>query len=240
MKDFIKEHKKICILAGIAFAVLFVLYLYALFRPGYWLRDVFLYKKSEAIFGSLEVYSGHDAINSADYELTMAKDGITTYMAFTVNETERFYEIISDNSKGYYPAVTIFENEEQIFTGTYNAYLKYENGEPFEPLISFGYGPYTPTEEELFPSYNWLYNVSQSAKTEIRGEPIWLIFMIIYAGLVIFDMLHPDAFWELEHFIDTKGGEPSDFYRWAQKIGWITLPFVLIISMILSFFARII
>lgn len=239
MKDFIKEHKKICILAGTAFAVLFIIYLFALFRPGYWYRDVFLYKQ-KAPFEGMKVYSGHDAVNSADYELVMAKDGMTTYMAFTVNETEKAYEIISDDSEEYYPAVTIFENEEQVFSGTYTGfYLRDENGEPFEPLISIGYGPYTPTEEELFPSYNWLYSVSQSEKTEIRGQPLWLICIVIFIGMVAIDMFHPDLFWELEHRIDVTGGEPSEYYRTVQKGFWIASPFVVILLMIFSFAIKI-
>ena len=47
MADFFYKHKKACIIAGITAAVIiFAVYLYALFFPGYWYGDVFLYKKA--------------------------------------------------------------------------------------------------------------------------------------------------------------------------------------------------
>ncbi|MBR3597794.1 MAG: hypothetical protein IKL47_12570 [Clostridia bacterium] len=238
MKDFIKEHKKLCILVGVLFAVIFIIYLFAVFRTGYWYRDVFLYKQ-KAPFDGMEVYSGHDAVNSADYELTMAKDGIKTFMAFTVNETERSYEIISDNSESHNPAVTIFENGDKVFTGTYRGfYLEDESGQPFEPLVSVEYGPYVPTEEELFPSYNWLYSVSQQ-KNAIRGNLIFLPAIIIIIAVVVFDMMYPDFFWQMRNCLDVEGGRPSGYFRFMQKLSWKISPFIIIALMIASFVVKI-
>lgn len=235
MTEIFQKHKKACMIGTIIAVVIFAIYIYALFLRGYWYGDVFLYKKSEMIFGSLEVYSGRDVKNNADYEMVVAREEKTTMMSFTVNETERYYEIISDDSEGYYPAVTIFENEDLVFIGTYTGYLKDENGEPFEPPINISYGTYVPTEEELFPSYNWLYGISQSLKTETRGDPLWLIAIVIFTGIVLFDMAFPDLLWEWNHWLDTKGGEPSEFYRFSQKALWVIAPILILISMIVSF-----
>ena len=234
MNEFFEKNRKACIIGGtLIFAAVFAFYLFALFRPGYWHREVFLYKE-KAPFEGMSVFSGHDAVNKADYELTMAKEGTTTYMAFTVNETERSYEINSDDSEGSFPAVEIFENGELVFRGTYMGFLMDENDEPFEPLISIGYGPYVPTEEELFPSYNWLYDVSRQ-RTGIRGNIIFFPVIIIIAAVVIIDMIHPDLLWELNHRLSVEGGKPSEFYRSAQKISWILAPVIIIIFMIMSF-----
>ena len=200
MSEFFSKNKKICVISGIIVGiVVFAIYLYALFLPGYWFGDVFLHKE-KAPFSGMEVYSGHDAENQADYQLVMSKEGIVTYMAFTVNGEERFYEITSDNSENYYPDVMIFENGEQVFNGTYRgSHLVTEEGEFFEienAVNVDGFGSWDIPTENLFPSYSWLYDVSQSIKTEIRGEPVWLIFMVLFMGLVALDMAYPDFFWK--------------------------------------------
>lgn len=232
--EYIKSHKKLCIIIAIISLIVFAAYLYALFLPGYRYGDVFLYKE-KAPFDGMEVYSGHDTVNNADYEMVISKDGMNTFMSFAINETEKYYEIISDNSENYCPKVEIFENGEKIFTGTYSYYLMDENNELFEPLIKIDFDPHIKTEEELFPSYNWLYNVSQSIKPEIRGEPLFLICIVIILARTAIDMIYPDFFWETRNWFDVKGGEPSDLYRSTQKISWILTPIVVIILMIVSF-----
>ncbi len=239
MTEFFQKHKKPCIISGaVVSVIIFAVYLYLLFLPGFWYHDVFLYKEKSP-FEGMEVYSGHDAVNKADYELTMVKEGKTAYLAFTVNETEKYYEIISDDTENHSPAVTISENGEQIFEGSFNGYhLVTKDGKYFEEenyININGFGSWKIPEEELFPSYHWIYNVSQSVKTEIRGEPLWLICIVLIAGLVILDMVHPDFFWNLNNWLDVKGGEPSDFYRFAQKTGWILSPILIFVLMIISF-----
>ncbi|MBQ7875559.1 MAG: hypothetical protein IJ306_10490 [Oscillospiraceae bacterium] len=236
MTDFFKKHKKFCTVVGIIIAVIvFAGYLFALFLPGYWYGDTFLYEKGYP-YSMVQFFSGRDIKNDADYELTIAKDGKTTYMVFTVNEAERSYEITSDDSINHHPKVTIAENDEVIFIGTAKSgFLFDENDELFEPPITVTYDAYEPTEEELFPSYTWLYGVSQNVKTEIRGEPIWLISIIIVIAVCVFDMKFPDFFWNLEHGLEVKGGEPSDLYRFIQKAAWVSAPIVVVIFMILTF-----
>ena len=184
----------------------------------------------------MEVYFGKDRINNVSYEMTMAKDGMKTYIAFTVNETERGYEIVSDNSEGYNPKVTIHENGELVFKGTHAGFsLLTEDGEFFEDPITFAVsGSDKIPEEELFPSYNWLYDVSQQ-RTAIRGNPLFLIGIVLFAAVMIVDIACPDFFWNLDHWLDTKGGEPSEFYRFTQKLLWILAPIIIIASMIFSF-----
>lgn len=237
MTDFFYKHKKSCIIAGITAAVIiFAVYLYALFFPGYWYGDVFLYKKSEKIFGQTEVYSGRDAVNKADYALYKVKEGNKTKLSFYVNDLERKYEIVSDNSEGYNPKVTIHEDGELVFKGTHGGFsLLTEDGEFFEDPITFSVsGSDKIPEEELFPSYNWIYDVSQQ-RTAIRGNPLFLIGIVLFAAVMIVDIAYPDFFWNLDHWIDTKGGEPSEFYRFTQKLLWILTPIIIIASMIFSF-----
>ena len=216
--------------------VIFAVYLFLLFKPGFWYRDAFLYKQ-KAPFEGIEVYSGKDRELGYRYEMTMAKDGMKTYIAFTVNETERGYEIVSDNSKNHNPAVEIYENGELVFKGTSIAGMLFdENEQPFVeiPEINFYVNGNVP-EEELLPTYNWLYEISQRRKPEIRGNVVFLPAIIIFAAAVIFDMMYPDFFWGFKHCIDVEGGRPSDYYRFIQKAGWVISPFIILALMIASF-----
>ena len=132
MIEFFQNHKKQCIVAAIISVIIFAIYLFFLFKPGLWYRDAFLYKQ-KAPFEGIEVYSGKDMELGCRYEMTMAKDGIKTHIAFTVNETERYYEIISDNSEDYYPDVEIYENDELVFKGTHRGFgLLTEDDEFFD------------------------------------------------------------------------------------------------------------
>lgn len=240
MREFYDSHKKLCITCGIIISVLiFAVYLYALFLPGYWYRDVFLYKQ-KAPFEGIELYSGHDAINSVDYEMTMAKDGMKTYIAFTVGETEREYEVNSDNSKSYNPAVEIYENGELVFKGTsLSGMLLDENDIPYfeTPVMNYYTGD-TLSEEELLPTYGWLYSVSQE-KNAIRGNILFLPAIIIVAAVVVFDMMHPDVFWQMRNCLDVEGGRPSDYFRFMQKLSWKISPFIIISLMIASFVIKV-
>ena len=237
MIEFFQNHKKQCILAAVISVIIFAVYLFLLFKPGLWYRDAFLYKQ-KAPFEGIEVYSGKDRALGYRYEMTMVKDGMKTYIAFTVNETERGYEIVSDNSENHNPAVEIYENGELVFKGTSIAGMLFDvNEKPFveTPEINFYVNGNVP-EEELLPTYNWLYEVSQRVKSaDIRGNAIFLPAIIIVAAVVIFDMMYPDFFWELEHRLHVDGGTPSDYYRLVQKAGWVISPFIILALMIASF-----
>lgn len=236
MIEFFKNHKKQCMIAAAVSVVIFAVYLFLLFKPGFWYRDAFLYKQ-KAPFEGIEVYSGKDRELGYRYEMTMAKDGMKTYIAFTVNETEMGYEIVSDNSENHNPDVEIYENGELVFKGTSIARMLFdENDQPFVeiPEINFYVNGNVP-EEELLPTYNWLYEISQRRKPEIRGDVVFLPAIIIVAAAVIFDMMYPDFFWGLKHCIDVEGGRPSDYYRFIQKAGWVISPFIILALMIASF-----
>lgn len=236
MIEFFQNHKKQCIIAAVISVIIFAVYLFLLFKPGFWYRDAFLYKQ-KAPFEGMEVYSGKDKINGVFYEMTMAKDGTKTCIVFTVNETEREYEILSNNSKSNYAEVEIYENGKLVFEGSYFSNMLFsKSGEPFVETPNMNY--YIPgelSEEELIPTYNWLYEISQRRNTEIRGDVIWLSFIVVFAGIIALDMFFPDLYWELRHRLSVEGGKPSDIYRAWQKLGWMISPFIIIVLMIATF-----
>jgi len=236
MREFFREHKKFCIIFAVVSVIVFAVYLFLLFKPGFWYRDAFLYKQ-KAPFEGTEVYSGKDRINDVRYEMIIGKEGTKTCIAFSVNETESYYEIISDSSKSNYPDVEIYENEKLVFEGSFFSNMLFnKNGEPFTETPNMNY--YTAgelSEEELLPGYGWLYEISQRRKPEIRGDVIWLSFIVVFAGIIALDMIYPNLFWELRYRLSVEGGEPSDLYRAMQHLGWMLAPGVVIMMMIATF-----
>ena len=243
MKNFFENHRRACIIGGICFsAAVFAVYLLLLFMPGYWHyvgeENIFL-RKTAGAFEEMEVYSGKDILGNK-YELVMLKEGNTAYMAFTANEEEKYYEITSNNSENHRPAVRIVENGKEVFRGTAHLFgdeyaLADNNGEFFTHPFEISFAGETAEEPELFPSCGWLYNVSVSVKADTFGEPVMLIFIVFCAAFLAVDILFPDFFWHLRNWADVKGGEPSEFYRFSQKILRIGLAVIIIGAMIMSF-----
>ncbi|KFI93072.1 metal ABC transporter, nickel uptake transporter family, permease protein CbiQ [Bifidobacterium saguini DSM 23967] len=62
-----------------------------------------------------------------------------------------------------------------------------------------------------------------------------LLSEVILIGISVFLLWKPELVWKLEHFLDVKGGEPTDFYTGNVRllgtlmlVGAIVLPFILL------------
>lgn len=62
-----------------------------------------------------------------------------------------------------------------------------------------------------------------------------LLSEVILIGIGVFLLWKPELVWKLEHFLDVKGGEPTDFYTGNVRllgtlmlVGAIVLPFILL------------
>ena len=61
--------------------------------------------------------------------------------------------------------------------------------------------------------------------------------LIVVIALGIFMVVKPDWCWKLEHFLDTKGGEPSDLYLAVTRVlgtAMIVIPLVVIFISLIS------
>ena len=69
MVEFICKHKKPCIIGGIVLSVvLLALYLRAMFLPGLWHGDAFLYKQDDGSFAGSDIYAEYKMnIKPSDY-----------------------------------------------------------------------------------------------------------------------------------------------------------------------------
>ena len=226
-----KRHKKQSIVVGIILLVaLLIVYLRALFLPGLWHRDAFLYWQDDGSFSGSDIY--------ADYKMTITYFYYGADVDFSVNDVTKHYQIKYDNND-LNRNVEILENGNTVFKG--NAFgsgdgwmLLDENHEMVDGIIVYT-GNYVPAEDELFPGYTKLYNWAVSDKTNTRGEPYVLLLVLLFGVILFLDIKFPDLFWLLEHRLDVDGGEPSEWYRFSQKIGRVVLSAGVLICIILTF-----
>ncbi len=66
---------------------------------------------------------------------------------------------------------------------------------------------------------------------EMAMNYLYLVLLLI---LGIFMTLKPDLMWKLEHFLSTKGGEPSELYRVMTVFGGIGLILAALVLFFLS------
>lgn len=213
-EGFFKEHKKLCISAGILILILVGTYLYFMFRPGLWFKETFLYRQSEG------VYAGSDSY--ANYELCITRNGNEVEIDFSVDDTTKKYRILSDKN---HADIQIYEEGEVIFRGSgvpqgEDYYLlidkKGEWADDLEYTVVNGEAVYG---NDLFPNNGRLYTWAVTKKDDRRGNPHMLIMILLFVGLLAVDIRFPNFFFFLDHGLSVDGGEPSDWYRFWQKVG---------------------
>ena len=231
MKNILNRYRKQCIITGfILLVVMLALYFRALFLPGLWHGDAFLYKQDDGSFIGSDIYANYEMnINPADYGKNIQ---------FRVNEKTKDYQIKYDESD-LDKKVEILENGNTIFSGksfrTGDSWMLLDDEYNSPDEIIFHVGNYIPTEEDLFPGYTRLYNWSVSNNNDTRGNPGVLILILIFAVILFLDIKFPTLFWLLEHRLDVDGGEPSDWYYFGQKVGRFSLLIGILVCVVLTF-----
>lgn len=225
MWQFFQNHKTFSISLGTAVLLSIVgIYLYALFLPGLWYNDAFLYQQQDGSFAGSDQY--------ADYHLSIDCSAEDPEIEFRVNDVTRNYQIRT----GANSSVQVLENGVLVFQGTVypagDSYLLV-NSDSAEADIQINIGT-VPTVDSLFPSYSWLYQCTVQSP-DIRGTPAFLIFIFLIAAVLVLDIRFPDLFFHLRYRPAVTGGEPSDWYRLSQKISRIILAAMIPGCMIASF-----
>lgn len=228
---FFQKHKKPCIIIGIILAVFLLLaYLRAMFLPGFWHGDAFLYRQENGSFAGSDFY--------ADYKMNIEKTDIGSNISFTVNGKTREYNVMYNLSDPI-GNVKVFENGNVIFDGKAigekDNYILIDENSTSTDVISVRVGNSPPTEDELFPGYTRLYTWSVMDKYDTRGNTYMLFLIILFATIVFLDIKFPDLFWILEHRLEVDGGQPSDWYRFGQKVGNVLLLLGILVCMVLTF-----
>lgn len=226
---FFQEHKKKCIITGAIIAgILVIVYLYAMFMPGVWHRDAFLYRQKDGSFAGKDTY--------AEYEMEIVPTDEGAEISFSVDEREMQYRVIGRKGR---QDIQIYKNDAMVFKGS-----PVSMGDHYELLDEEGYlkdalqitfNNEMPAETELFPNCTQLYNWAVMDDHDTRGNPGMLIYTVIFAGLLALDIAFPRLFFTLDHGFAVKGGEPSDWYLACQKAGRVIFAVAAVISAISGF-----
>ena len=227
----IKRHQKGSIIIGIILTViLFAVYLRALFLPGLWYGDAFLYRIDEKTFKGSDVH--------AEYFMEIKPAEYGADIDFSVNDKTKHYHI-KYNTVEYESDVEIFEGDNSIFKGktfgSAGGWMLLDGDFVSPDGIVVRTSNYNPTEEELFPGCTRLYNWAVSDKTDTRGEPYMLILILLFGTILFLDIKFPMLFWLLEHGLEVDGGEPSDWYMMGQKAGRVILVIGIFVCMTMTF-----
>ena len=177
MVNILSKYKKQCIIiGGIMTTILLIVYLRALFLPGLWHRDAFLYRQDDGSFKGSDVY--------AEYSMTIKPSDYGAVINFSVNDKVNNYQIKYDRSD-LNRNVEVLENGIVICKGraigSENDWYIIDDEASLSDMISIRVGQEIPAEEELFPNYTRLYNWAVSDKRDMRGEPYMLF---LYCSLV--------------------------------------------------------
>lgn len=63
-----------------------------------------------------------------------------------------------------------------------------------------------------------------------------IIYAVVFIALGLFFFLKPELCWKISHLLDTKGGEPSDYYLKVCKVSGILVITVGIIVILFEIF----
>ena len=231
MVEFISKHKKPCVIAGIVLAVvLLAIYLRAMFLPGLWHGDAFLYKQDDGSFAGSDIY--------AEYKMNIRPADYGTDIDFSVNDKTNHYQVKCDKDDPN-RNVEVLENGIVICKGkalgAENDWYVLDDDSGFTDEIIVRVGNEVPTEQELFPGYTRLYNWSANEDYDTRGNPGMLFLIALFSIILFLDIKFPMLFWILEHRLEVDGGEPSDWYLFGQKVGRVVLSIGIFVCVILTF-----
>jgi len=217
MREMWKRHRLagwiLCAAVGLA---ALAAYLYALFLPGVWYRDVFLYQQKDGSFQGEDTY--------AVYRMEMETEPGAAEVVFSVNDVTHTYRLTHDRDSR---KTQIFEDNELKFSGEVwltdgiGLYMD-ENGEIVN-TVEMVVRTYPPKVEELFPGYTTLLYWGVEGERDTRGKPIGLVFALLLGVILFVDIRFPDLHFHFRHGMAVDGGKPSDMYRAGQKLGRVLL-----------------
>ena len=234
MLEFAKRHKKPCIIAGIILVVIIlIVYLKAVFAPGLWHGNAFLYLQKDGSFEGSDIY--------AQYKMKLKSARYGADIDFSVNGKTNYYQLKYDKGD-LNRNIEVLKNGTSICKGRAigieNNYFVIDDKTGSSDIVRVRVGNEVPKADELYPGCSQLYNWSVGEKYDRRGD-CWMLFIIALLAIVLFlDIKFPMLFWLLEHRLDVDGGEPSDLYLFGQKVGRILMFIGIPVCMVLTFILR--
>lgn len=235
MKFFYEQQKKICILAAVILGtVIFAIYIYALFLPGYHHWDGFLFEQKDGSFAGNGDYAAYYA-NIKRFEnsatITFSVDDLVHEYQITGTDTGNDVYIYKDGKLTFHGYALSTDSDYWLMEKEDSEFLD----ESLNNILITGANQ-PPDPESLFPSKDWLYTRAVSEKTDIFGEPLYLIPIIFFMIYLVIDIRFPKFFFYLRLGLMVDGGEPSDWYYSSQILGRIIFIIAIPVIMLISLF----
>ncbi|MDF2588909.1 MAG: hypothetical protein K0S41_2750 [Anaerocolumna sp.] len=232
---FNKKHLKLKLAILILLMILIPLYFIIFLTKGVYYENSFM--KIEKT-GDTILFSGKHYNKDIMVEV---KNGLDTksikYVDFHLpNNINRSY-IVNYNKIDWKNGLIIkTSGGETIFDGTYlSGYLFEKDNTPF-----LDYTIRADVKKPFDDTYQISpYNVITFAFDDFirfRGNVTLLIIAFILLLITFIDYMFPMFFFRLEHFIDVRNPEPSDFYLFFQRLTWILVPIISVILLIIALF----
>ena len=235
MKKIMRSHKKTSVvILTLIFVILLTVYIRAVFLPGIWHYEAFLYLRADGSFSGSDMYG--------EYAMSIVRGDSEADITFSVNDIMKNYHIIYSDIDMYKDSVEIYDDEQLIFKGTANdvsglVLLEDESGQIVD-FVRVNASGVVPRIEELFPGVSKLYHLAVSDDLDRRGNPVMLLFILLIALILIIDIVWKDFFFILAHGIEVDGGTPSDYYRFMQMVGRVALVAFIFVLLIMTFTKR--
>lgn len=232
IKNIFSKKNRLFTFLGIIVIILLILYFKTFFTNGALFYDKFL--KKEVIDSEIHYinkkYNIHIIVDRIDYN-----NIIVTYNL--PNNRRKEFNIDYSTEDNWEFNIHRIENENgsTLFEGKYRIgtfFLYDKNGKPiFDTSL-------LETRNQHNDSYEVsplnILNFAFSSNDRLRGELGPLMMAILLFIITVIDIKYPLFFFTLNHFLDVKDPEPTDFYLSMQRVGWVVLPLIGVLLMILA------
>lgn len=159
---------------------------------------------------------------------------------FRVNNEEKQYHLTVKEAGSEGKPVTIYEDEMLYFEGFLEKsvfddsyYLKDKNGEPdVSWFITIQTSVGTP--DSLSPRQLVNLYLGGEVSRGSCGHPEGIVMAVILFGIWLIDIHFPRFFFTLNYRASVRDPEPTDWYVFMQKLGWVLLPIAAVIVLGIS------
>lgn len=216
-----------CIAADIALTLVFLaVYVFFTLRPGA-LIDGELFSPRRQ--GDSILYTGvlHDAPGTVAY--TPTQDGAQFLLDFSPHFSGEYQ--VAFGKEGSQGRETIFSSGEDLL------WEGYYSQDEFLSLRDKN-GDYTDWVEIYSTPYNWneftppmddLVKLAAGDNVHRRGSWVFFAVTALLGAVMALTTAFPMAFFKLQHFLDVRDPEPTDFYLATAKLSWAIGPVLLLI-----------
>lgn len=135
--------------------------------------------------------------------------------------------------------IRILKNDKVLFEGGYDPkqphFSWYDKNGEWDPGVTISFGVSGEPErapQELTKS-NVMYFL-EGPEVVHRGSIGLYVLMVAMTLLLMLDVAHPLVLFKLQHMLDVRDPEPTEFYLGMQRVGWVIYPVLLLAGYIFT------